>query len=194
MEYQTIRNCVMFKGLGREYAAKFLREQLEAKEFRISRVYDQGDGHDGDGIHTAFRNSTQAVVDPMNPLVQLACEATRFANQNYFHVNVSQYCRENSLVKYDVGGFFKDHSDIIWGRQPNNIDKQSIRKLTSIMLINDPDEFEGGTLHMWDDNTIYRTDFEMGDLIVFPSYVRHVVKPVTKGVRYSLVMWSLGYF
>jgi PKHD-type hydroxylase len=32
-----------------------------------------------------------------------------------------------------------------------------------------------------------------GSIVVFPSFVWHRVKPVTKGTRYSLVMWSLGY-
>ena len=31
-----------------------------------------------------------------------------------------------------------------------------------------------------------------GSIIVFPSYMHHQVTPVTKGTRYSLVMWSLG--
>ena len=32
-----------------------------------------------------------------------------------------------------------------------------------------------------------------GTVVTFPSYVWHRVKPVTKGVRYSLVFWHLGY-
>jgi len=31
-----------------------------------------------------------------------------------------------------------------------------------------------------------------GSLVIFPSFVQHRVKPVTKGTRYSLVIWSLG--
>ena len=31
-----------------------------------------------------------------------------------------------------------------------------------------------------------------GSLVVFPSFVKHRVKPVTKGTRYSLVIWNLG--
>ena len=31
-----------------------------------------------------------------------------------------------------------------------------------------------------------------GTLIVFPSYLHHRVTPVTKGTRYSLVIWCLG--
>ena len=30
-------------------------------------------------------------------------------------------------------------------------------------------------------------------VIVFPSHVYHQVTPVTKGTRYSLVGWNLGY-
>jgi hypothetical protein len=32
-----------------------------------------------------------------------------------------------------------------------------------------------------------------GSIIVFPSFLWHRVKPVTRGVRYSLVLWHLGY-
>ena len=32
-----------------------------------------------------------------------------------------------------------------------------------------------------------------GSIIVFPSFVWHRVKRVTKGSRYSLVIWNLGY-
>jgi predicted 2-oxoglutarate/Fe(II)-dependent dioxygenase YbiX len=33
---------------------------------------------------------------------------------------------------------------------------------------------------------------EQGTLVVFPSFIYHRVRPVTKGTRYSLVMWSCG--
>ena len=32
-----------------------------------------------------------------------------------------------------------------------------------------------------------------GSMIVFPSFIRHRVKPVTKGTRHSLVLWHIGY-
>ena len=31
-----------------------------------------------------------------------------------------------------------------------------------------------------------------GTIIVFPSFIRHRVNPVTKGIRYSLVNWFEG--
>ena len=39
---------------------------------------------------------------------------------------------------------------------------------------------------------IYDVELSKGSLVVFPSYYRHRVTPVTKGTRYSLVVWNLG--
>ena len=32
----------------------------------------------------------------------------------------------------------------------------------------------------------------LGDLVIFPSYLPHAVMPVTKGIRFSLVLWIRG--
>ena len=31
-----------------------------------------------------------------------------------------------------------------------------------------------------------------GSIVVFPSFYQHKISPITKGVRNSLVMWTLG--
>ena len=31
-----------------------------------------------------------------------------------------------------------------------------------------------------------------GSVIVFPSFIFHRVRPVLSGIRYSLVLWSVG--
>ena len=33
---------------------------------------------------------------------------------------------------------------------------------------------------------------EKGTIVVFPSFIWHRVRPVTKGKRMSLVMWNIG--
>jgi PKHD-type hydroxylase len=33
---------------------------------------------------------------------------------------------------------------------------------------------------------------QLGDALVFPSFLRHRVTPVSRGVRYSLVTWIEG--
>ena len=62
----------------------------------------------------------------------------------------------------------------------------------SILLNSD---FEGGEFEISLDEASKDNDMKLdkGSIIVFPSFIEHRVKPVTKGTRYSLVMWNLGY-
>jgi hypothetical protein len=39
---------------------------------------------------------------------------------------------------------------------------------------------------------VVEDSMDQGTAIFFPSYVKHGVKPVTKGTRYSLVCWVVG--
>jgi len=72
-----------------------------------------------------------------------------------------------------------------------------VRKLSMTINLTDPNTYEGGNL-MFDlgDNggsKITATEArEQGSIIIFPSFLYHCVSPVTKGVRYSLVNWTLG--
>ena len=64
--------------------------------------------------------------------------------------------------------------------------------------LTDSKDYEGGDLKFDfgpHSKNQYHTCEEIrpkGSIIVFPSYVYHQVTPVTKGTRYSLVMWSTG--
>ena len=80
--------------------------------------------------------------------------------------------------------------------------KGKIRKLSVTVSLTDPQEYKGGELEFDfrnedpDKKPNMRACTEIlpkGSLVVFPSFVWHRVKPVTKGVRYSLVIWNLGY-
>ena len=72
-----------------------------------------------------------------------------------------------------------------------------IRKISLSLILNDPKEYRGGDFEVDFGNrqkptrTAYEIQ-EQGDCIVFPSDLLHKVRPVTNGVRYSLVMWTLG--
>ena len=77
-----------------------------------------------------------------------------------------------------------------------------IRKLSVTVTLTDPKEYKGGELEFDfrnqdpDKKPNIRTCTEIlpkGSLVVFPSFVWHRVKPVTKGVRHSLVIWNCGY-
>jgi len=80
---------------------------------------------------------------------------------------------------------------------PNMVGK--VRKLSMTINLNQPGEYDGGNLkfdfgpHAQGQRFHECTEIRpQGSIIVFPSYVYHQVTPVTRGTRYSLVLWSLG--
>lgn len=91
---------------------------------------------------------------------------------------------ENNQGKYDW------HQDI--GR-----DDLSIRKISITVQLSDTYEYEGGDLCFWQggsslDKNVITAPRGAGNVVVFPSYMVHSVKPVTKGTRRSFVLWLGG--
>jgi len=104
---------------------------------------------------------------------------------------------------YKKGQYYDWHCDS-WDKpyQEEGPTKGKIRKLSNIVQLTDPKEYEGGELEFdfrqYDPDKKRKTQIAKeitpkGSIIVFPSFVWHRVKPVTKGLRYSLVNWNLGY-
>ena len=132
-------------------------------------------------------------------------EANRAAGWN-FEWDVSESCQ---FTKYKLNQYYDWHCDS-WAKpydrkEPNNPEHGKIRKLSMTCQLTDGSEYEGGELefdfrnyepHMRNElkhRVQCKEILPKGSIIVFPSFVWHRVKPVTKGVRYSLVMWNLGY-
>ena len=126
-------------------------------------------------------------------------QANRLANWN-FDWNFSESCQ---FTKYKLNQFYDWHADS-WDSPYNNPDNPDthgkIRKLSVTCSLSSPEDYEGGELEFQfrnqDDPTVTRKCTEIlprGSVVVFPSFVWHRVRPVTKGTRYSLVVWSLGY-
>ena len=67
----------------------------------------------------------------------------------------------------------------------------SNRKISFSIQLSDPSEYEGGNLEIAGVPFEPKTR-ERGTIIMFPSYVRHRVTPVTKGIRYCIVGWVHG--
>jgi PKHD-type hydroxylase len=130
-------------------------------------------------------------------------QANKAAGWN-FEWDRSESCQ---FTKYKHNQYYDWHCDS-WEKpynKPNTSDHGKIRKLSMTCQLTDGSEYEGGELefdfrnydpHMREESKHLRKAKEIlpkGSIIVFPSFVWHRVKPVTKGTRYSLVMWNLGY-
>lgn len=194
MQYIVYESFVICRGVGRPNANVFLRE-MEGKKFEDSGVYrGKAVKKREDTIDTETRLSQQLFVPGSHPYIADICKQIDAINKEVFKIQISDHCKENTLVRYTAGGHFTEHSDLMWPRE-NDHSKNSIRKLTSLMLISNPSDFKGGELRIrGTDRQLIRPQFEQGDLIVFSSHTPHVVAKLTEGIRYSLVMWSHGNF
>jgi len=92
-------------------------------------------------------------------------------------------------------GFQFTRYDAPTGHYGLHIDKtlnSTVRKLSLTIQLSSPEDYEGGELALQLDKEADIMSKELGKMIVFPSYVLHEVRPVTKGTRYSLVAWITG--
>jgi PKHD-type hydroxylase len=125
--------------------------------------------------------------DAMQPLGCIAHTYMHVANQSAEWGYTISSQSETQMSRYR--GTNKGHYD--WHMDADKPVNGVQRKLSCVILLNDPSEFEGGILQlkgMEDQNLLDK----QGSVIVFPSFIEHKVTPVTKGIRYSAVIWASG--
>lgn len=94
------------------------------------------------------------------------------------------------FTEYDssTAGEYKPHKD------SDDVGPDGMtRKLSIVIQITSPDNYEGGEL-IFPESNDYSPEItkKQGTAIVFPSYLLHGVTPVTSGNRKSLVGWVRG--
>lgn len=125
--------------------------------------------------------------------------ANQQANWN-FDVKGSESCQFTIYKEQQHYDWHQDSFKEPYHR-PGSYDHGMMRKLSVTISLEDGDAYEGGDLEFDlrnrpDSQSVIETSKEArtkGSIIVFPSFVWHRVTPVTKGTRYSLVIWSIGY-
>ena len=99
------------------------------------------------------------------------------------------------IGRYGKGCFYNTHIDgdgtTLYNYPDNKWTHKKTRKLSMSILLND--DYEGGELNFSNtEEPLIGGNGTKGTVIVFPSYHSHSVEKVTKGIRYSLVVWFLG--
>jgi hypothetical protein len=97
---------------------------------------------------------------------------------------VKQTCHVR-FNRYDQGHGIRTHIDHIHSLFDGK--HKGIPAVSLVGVFND--DYEGGEFFFWDD---YVVELKAGDVVLFPSVFlyQHGVKPVTKGSRYSWVVWA----
>jgi len=68
------------------------------------------------------------------------------------------------------------------------------RKLALTVQLSDPSEYDGGEFEVWfgGSEEFVEVPRQKGDVIIFPTFLMHRVKPITRGQRKALVFWTGG--
>lgn len=110
------------------------------------------------------------------------------ANREAFGFDLTDFLESPQVARYGAEreGHFDWHSDIGAGQLASK------RKLTIVVQLSDPADYDGGTLELRPDSNLRQAPRDRGTAVLFPSFVLHRVTPVTAGTRWSLTLWSHG--
>lgn len=164
-----------------------------------------------DGIENLdIRNSTNSWVPAEHWTAGFVWHYVKKANDENFLYDIK--CIDNNymqLTEYREGQYYSWHSDTDiaeWYKPKTianisdhlyedriNLEQETVRKLSFIVQLSDPDEYEGGNVQFLGvDKKSYFAPRKRGSVIVFDSRTPHRVCKVTKGTRKSLVGWVVG--
>ena len=113
------------------------------------------------------------------------------ANKDFFNIHITKL-DFIQVAEYDASyqGEYKAHQDVFW----MNGDPEYHRKLSCIIQLSDPNDYEGGDFELL--NCCETPDAEgirqQGSVIFFPSMFMHKANPVLRGTRYSIAAWFDG--
>lgn len=107
-------------------------------------------------------------------------------NLRYFGFELTGFDSTMQVARYDAAreGGYDWHTDFTLNTQG--------RKLSLSIQLSPPEHYTGGNLEFDAGGAPATAGREFGLAIAFPSFIRHRVSPVTRGVRYSLVAWLSG--
>ena len=164
----------------------------------------------GDALNRDKRNSKNAWVPTTHWTAGLVWHYVERANRENFLYDIRNIDGESmQFTQYGIGEFYGWHNDAgisgqykpvsvgnhHEGRAQDYLNEnlELVRKLSFVVQLSDPDDYEGGNLQLLaEDGKSYFAPRKRGTVIVFDSRTQHRVLKVTKGVRKSLVGWVVG--
>jgi PKHD-type hydroxylase len=170
------------------YKAAFTPEECESiKKLFKDPVQALTGSHENPGRNSEIRKSDISWL-PYSPEVKWLYEKLSKAifdcNNTRYGFQLSGFGEALQIGRYSEGDHYAFHQDI-------GPKEMSIRKLSIVLQLSNPEDYEGGELEFQGFESI-KVPNDQGDLILFPSFNPHRVKAVTKGTRYSLVAWISG--
>ena len=164
----------------------------------------------GDALNKDKRNSQNAWVPTTHWIGGFLWHYIERANRENFLYDLRCIDSESvQYTRYAEGQFYGWHNDAglatqykpvsVGNRQDGlhqdfvNENIELVRKLSFVLQLSDPTDYEGGNLQLINEmGQSYIAPRQRGTIILFDSRTQHRVLKVKKGLRKSLVGWTVG--
>lgn len=164
----------------------------------------------GDALNKDRRNSQNAWVPTHHWVGGFVWHYIERANRENFLYDLRCIDGESmQYTRYGEGQFYGWHNDSGLSNQykpvsvGNRVDGlaqdfvnenvELVRKLSFVVQLSDPDDYEGGNLQLLDEHGgSYIAPRQRGTVILFDSRTMHRVQKVKSGIRKSIVGWTVG--
>ena len=169
-----------------EYLIKS-HEQVDPWKGGVVSGMDQTSGETTSEVHDDIRNVSIKTINLNETnlwLFDRVSALVQDANQ-YYNFNLTGLTEHMQLLHYgeDIsGGHYDWHTDTGYGAI-------STRKLTIIIQLTDPSNYEGCDVELFKRGTLDKTP---GTAMIFPSNMHHRVTELTSGFRDCVVCWVNG--
>ena len=145
-------------------------------------------GHDNEVGVSEYRVSDISWINETEEtawIYEKIANYAKIANKEMWNFDIWDYQDLLQFTKYyGDGGHYDWHVDLGPGI--------SNRKLSCVLQLSSPEEYEGGVLQMNPGGNIIEVPQGLGTICFFPSFLLHRVTPLTSGIRKSLVTWLCG--
>jgi len=201
------------------YYTNLPQKVIDSIEEDVERYFDPlldssriGGGYNN-GLDTDVRNAKNSWIPTTHWVSGFLWHYVEKANKENFLYDLTGVDGEQlQYTVYGPGEHYKWHNDMgLSGyikpqsggnnrSDPNTIANdfvatncESIRKLSFSLQLSEADSYEGGQFQLLDETgRSYIAPRHRGTLIIFDSRSMHRVRPVTNGVRKSIVGWCVG--
>jgi len=111
----------------------------------------------------------------------------RKINGKFFNFDLYGFVEHFQYTVYteDEASHYTWHQDM-------SPDTECARKLSLVLQLSDPADYDGGDLETWGRTEPTKVDKKRGVIAAVPSWRMHRVTPVTRGIRKTLVLWVAG--
>ena len=195
------------------YFTDIPKDIVEIIDRDVSEKFDSGMADSrlhGDALNKERRNSQNAWIPTSHWVGGFIWHYIERANRENFLYDLRCIDGESmQYTKYEEGQFYNWHNDagllsqykpVSLGNRADglandflNENVEMVRKLSLAMQLSDPDDNEGGNVQLMDEQgKCYYAPRHRGCIVLFDSRTMHRVLPVKKGVRKSIVGWTVG--